>query len=47
MKKAPKNKFLYYIMTEDPWGKIFWRFYFWWEIRKAKKRRLQNEKAKK
>ena len=24
--------------------KIFWRIYFWWEIRKAAKRRKQREK---
>lgn len=40
MKNKPKNKILYYIMTQDPWGKIFWRIWFWWGIRQARKRRL-------
>jgi len=30
-------------MTEDPWAKIFWRVWFWWGIRQARKRRLENE----
>jgi len=43
MNKKPNNKFLTYIMTEDPWAKIFWRVWFWWGIRQARKRRLENE----
>jgi len=42
-KNPPKNKLLYYIMTEDPWAKIFWRIWFWWGIRQARKRKLENE----
>lgn len=41
--KRPKNKYLYYIMTTDPWAKVFWRLYFWWGIRQAKQRRLAKE----
>lgn len=41
--KKPKNKYLFYIMANDPWAKVFWRLYFWWGIRQARKRRLANE----
>lgn len=43
MKKAPKSKILFYIMTENPWAKVFWRVWFWWGIRQARKRRIENE----
>lgn len=32
-----------YIMTEDPWAKVFWRVWFWWGIRQAGKRRIARE----
>lgn len=38
------NKVLRYIMSHPPWSKIFWRLYFWWGIRQARNRRLENEK---
>ena len=47
MNKKPKNKFLHYIMTEDPWAKVFWRVWFWWGIRQAHKRRLAWEEHQK
>ena len=34
-------------MTQDPWAKIFWRIWFWWGIRQARKRRLAWEEKKK
>ena len=37
MIKKPGNKFLFYIMTEDPWAKIFWHVYFWHGMRQARK----------
>ena len=27
--------------------KLFWRLYFWWEIRKARKRRIAREEKQK
>ena len=27
--------------------KLFWRLYFWWEIRKARKRRIERETRQK
>jgi len=47
MNKKPKNKFLHYIMTEDPWAKVFWHVWFWWGIRQARKRRLAWEEKQK
>ena len=41
------NKFMKYIMTEDPWAKVFWRVWFWWGIRQARKRRLAREEKQK
>ena len=37
------SRFKYYIMDT----KLFWRVYFWWEIRQARKRRLVREAKKK
>ena len=34
-------------MTEDPWAKVFWRVWFWWGIRQARKRRLAWEEKQK
>lgn len=27
--------------------KLFWQLYFWWEIRKARKRRIEREEKQK
>lgn len=33
------DKFLDWLKTQ----RVFWKLYFWWGIRQAKKRRLENE----
>jgi hypothetical protein len=42
--KQPDNKYLYYLKTTDPWAKIFWRVYWWYGVRAARKRRLAKAK---
>ena len=39
-----KKKILDYIMYSDTIGPVFWRLWFWWGIRQARKRRIENEK---
>ena len=37
------SRFKYYIMDT----KLFWRLYFWWGIRQARKRRIAREAKQK
>lgn len=38
-----KKRIREYIMDT----KLFWQLYFWWEIRKARKRRIEREEKQK
>lgn len=37
--QKPRSKLITWLMG----FKLFWRVYFWWGIRQARKRRLENE----